>query len=168
MWFWMFCCGPSWWLQWIGGDLQRLPWQKGLQRGGPGADAGHGGTPVAGWFLLGKILLKWMITRGTPILGNHHINKQIYIYRLVSWDDYSHQMEKYIMFQTTNQYMIYGGVLKHSAFSQFSHPFLDGIFPNKNGLAAPPFMETPGYTSIHRQEIYWFILHYDFLESKTI
>ena len=30
----------------------------------------HGGTPIAGWFLLGKIPLKWMRTGGTPILGN--------------------------------------------------------------------------------------------------
>ena len=28
----------------------------------------HGATPIASWFLLGKTLLKWMITGGTPIL----------------------------------------------------------------------------------------------------
>ena len=33
----------------------------------------NGGTPIAGWFLLGKILLKWMITRGTPLYGNTHM-----------------------------------------------------------------------------------------------
>ena len=27
----------------------------------------HGGTPTAGWFMLGKIPLKWMITRGSPM-----------------------------------------------------------------------------------------------------
>ena len=34
---------------------------------------GHGGTPIAGWFLLGKIRWKWMMTWGTPISGNHHL-----------------------------------------------------------------------------------------------
>ena len=36
---------------------------------------GHGGTPIAGWFLLGKTPLNWMIWEfgGTPILGNHHM-----------------------------------------------------------------------------------------------
>ena len=29
--------------------------------------------PIAGWFFLGEILLEWMMTRGTPILGNPHI-----------------------------------------------------------------------------------------------
>ena len=37
----------------------------------------HGGTPRAGWFLLGKITenpkQKWMMTRGTPISGNPHL-----------------------------------------------------------------------------------------------
>ena len=32
----------------------------------------HGGTPMAGWFLLGKSPLKWMITGGTPLSGNPH------------------------------------------------------------------------------------------------
>ena len=27
--------------------------------------------PKNGWFLLGKIHLKWMMTGGAPILGNH-------------------------------------------------------------------------------------------------
>ena len=27
-----------------------------------------GGTPIAGWFIMGT-LLKWMMTGGTPILG---------------------------------------------------------------------------------------------------
>ena len=40
----------------------------------------HGGTPIAGGFILENPNLKWMIsTRGTPILGNHHIFI-IYIY----------------------------------------------------------------------------------------
>ena len=30
------------------------------------------GVTQNGWFLLGKILLKWMMTCGTPILGNLH------------------------------------------------------------------------------------------------
>ena len=30
----------------------------------------NGGYPIAGWFLLGKIPLKWMMTGGTPILRN--------------------------------------------------------------------------------------------------
>ena len=42
---------------------------------------GHGGYPqLAGWFLLRKIPLKWMMTRGTPILGNLHIYIYIHIY----------------------------------------------------------------------------------------
>ena len=32
----------------------------------------HGGFPIAGWFLLGKILLKFGF-RGTPISGNLHM-----------------------------------------------------------------------------------------------
>ena len=32
-----------------------------------GFPARHGGTPIAGWFMLGKIPLKWMITRGSPM-----------------------------------------------------------------------------------------------------
>ena len=31
------------------------------------------GYPIAGWFLLGKIPLKWMMTGGTAISGNHQI-----------------------------------------------------------------------------------------------
>ena len=34
----------------------------------------HGGSPIAGWFISWKMLLKWVITRGTPILGNLHIS----------------------------------------------------------------------------------------------
>ena len=33
----------------------------------------HGGTPIAGWVISRKIPLKWMMTGGTPILGNPHI-----------------------------------------------------------------------------------------------
>ena len=38
----------------------------------------HLGIPIngctqKGWFISWNILLKWMISRGTPILGNHHI-----------------------------------------------------------------------------------------------
>jgi hypothetical protein len=32
----------------------------------------HGGSPIAGWFTLWKIH-QWMMTEGTPILGNLHI-----------------------------------------------------------------------------------------------
>ena len=32
----------------------------------------HGGSPRAGWFLLG-ILQKWMMTGGPPISGNHYL-----------------------------------------------------------------------------------------------
>ena len=31
------------------------------------------GTPIAGWFRREKPIYKWMITRGTSILGNPHI-----------------------------------------------------------------------------------------------
>ena len=31
------------------------------------------GTPIAGWFQMENPNLKWMITRGTSILGNLHI-----------------------------------------------------------------------------------------------
>ena len=31
------------------------------------------GVPPNGWFLLGNIPLEWMMTGGTPILGNPHI-----------------------------------------------------------------------------------------------
>ena len=31
--------------------------------------AGNGGSPIAGWFFLWKILLKWMMTGGNPIFG---------------------------------------------------------------------------------------------------
>ena len=41
-----------------------------LQKSGVKAFPGHGGTPIAGWFLLGKIPLKW---RGTTIYGNPHV-----------------------------------------------------------------------------------------------
>ena len=30
------------------------------------------GVPTNGWFLLGKILVKWMMTGGSPISGNQH------------------------------------------------------------------------------------------------
>ena len=30
-----------------------------------------GGTPIAGWFMRENTMYKWMITRGTPISGNH-------------------------------------------------------------------------------------------------
>ena len=43
----------------------------------------NGGTPIAGWFLLGKILVKWMMTGGTPILGNHHMLE--YLDRSICW-----------------------------------------------------------------------------------
>ena len=34
-----------------------------------------GVSPKAGWFICGKIIIrKWMMTRGTPILGNPHVN----------------------------------------------------------------------------------------------
>ena len=31
------------------------------------------GVPSNGWFLLGKTILKWMMTGDTPNLGNHHM-----------------------------------------------------------------------------------------------
>ena len=44
----------------------------------------NGGDPNSGWLISGKIP-KWMMNRGTPILGNHHIyiyiHKYIYIYK---------------------------------------------------------------------------------------
>ena len=33
----------------------------------------HGGFPIAGWFLLGKMPWKWMMTGGIPIPGNLHL-----------------------------------------------------------------------------------------------
>ena len=33
----------------------------------------HGGTPIAGWFTRKNPDLKWMMTRGTPILGSAQI-----------------------------------------------------------------------------------------------
>ena len=39
---------------------------------GPGGFHSHGGTPIAGWFSENPIK-KWMMTRGTSILGNPHI-----------------------------------------------------------------------------------------------
>ena len=39
----------------------------------PGSRRIDGGTPIAGWFLIGKIQLKWMMTGVPPILGNLHI-----------------------------------------------------------------------------------------------
>ena len=36
-----------------------------------------GGTPIAGWFMMENILLKWMKTGGSPFMdidGNHHIS----------------------------------------------------------------------------------------------
>ena len=35
----------------------------------------NGGTPIAGWFISGKIALKWMMTRGTPIFLESSISK---------------------------------------------------------------------------------------------
>jgi len=33
----------------------------------------NGGTPIAGWFAVENPIYKWMITGGTPILGNPNI-----------------------------------------------------------------------------------------------
>ena len=38
--------------------------------------SGNGGTPIAGWFISWKIPLKWMMTGGTPISGNHHLSNK--------------------------------------------------------------------------------------------
>ena len=35
----------------------------------------HGGTPIAGWLIWENNILKWMMTGGTPILGNPHMGK---------------------------------------------------------------------------------------------
>ena len=35
-----------------------------------------GGTPIAGWFRMENA--KWMMTRGTPILGNFQLKKWRY------------------------------------------------------------------------------------------
>ena len=42
------------------------------------------GTLIAGCCFKGKIRLKWMITRGTPILGNHHIVTMVSLYVAVA------------------------------------------------------------------------------------
>ena len=34
------------------------------------------GTPIAGWFILENPIYRWMITGGTPILGNPHIPRK--------------------------------------------------------------------------------------------
>ena len=44
-----------------------------FQRGWHHQPAINGGTPIAGWFLVGKIL-RWMIFWGTPIYGTPHIS----------------------------------------------------------------------------------------------
>ena len=47
----------------------RLPLEKLRQMGG----SINTGTPIAEWFISWKILLKWMRTGGTPILGSPQI-----------------------------------------------------------------------------------------------
>ena len=37
-------------------------------------DSIHGGTPVAGWFIVENPMNKWMMTGGTAISGNIHIS----------------------------------------------------------------------------------------------
>jgi hypothetical protein len=32
-------------------------------------------SPIAGWFVSRKILLNWMMNRGSPVLGNHHLSQ---------------------------------------------------------------------------------------------
>ena len=33
----------------------------------------NGATPIAGWFLLEEIPFNWMMTGGSPIYGNPHV-----------------------------------------------------------------------------------------------
>ena len=33
----------------------------------------NGSTPIAGWFIMGTPIYKWMMTGGTPILGHLHM-----------------------------------------------------------------------------------------------
>ena len=40
-------------------------------------------TPIAGWFINGKSIYKWMMTGGTPILGNHQCDgMQLCVYEV--------------------------------------------------------------------------------------
>ena len=47
------------------------------------------GVTIAGWFISWKIPLKWMMTGGTPILGNFHIMtiNQWFVVGLADVDD---------------------------------------------------------------------------------
>ena len=41
----------------------------------------NGNTPIADWSISWKIPLKWMMNRGTPILGNLHILEWYILYQ---------------------------------------------------------------------------------------
>ena len=37
----------------------------------------NGGTAIAGWFLMENPNLKWIVTGGAPIVGNHHLGGHV-------------------------------------------------------------------------------------------
>ena len=67
-------------------DIMDIPFGGFLKWGYPN------GPKLAGWFSSWKILLKWMTTGDTPILGNHHLREKMMINRgiLGKTDDEKH------------------------------------------------------------------------------
>ena len=53
---WCHCCGRIRWNWMVCGGFHS-----------------HGATPIAGWFVVEIPFLKWMMTGGTPNLGNLHV-----------------------------------------------------------------------------------------------
>ena len=45
--------------------------QLGVSMNGKLVGTINGGTPIAGWFRMEHPNFIWMMTRGTPVLGNH-------------------------------------------------------------------------------------------------
>ena len=60
----------GWWVVWKGTGSPKF---HGLSLSMIWGVSINGRSPIAGWFLLGTIPLRWMMTGGTPILGNHHL-----------------------------------------------------------------------------------------------
>ena len=58
---------PKGWVDIFGVNIEHPSWQKSV------GVSTHGGTPIAGWFLLGKIPSRSGWFRGTLISGNHHV-----------------------------------------------------------------------------------------------
>ena len=66
---------PGYCLRWRSGAGNGMEWWQCWEWWRLGGVHGHGGTPIAGWFITENPtkILKWMMTRGTPIWGNLHI-----------------------------------------------------------------------------------------------